>query len=232
MNNLPEWQALRQKAIDMADSLIHVFFEKTVHPKDFGPWLCKDNYSWIGACEGEVYLSYEEAIQAYSHQRDMQIVPALEIGKIKYAVFPITHLVLVLICEVPLTVPMPKTLLTENQRVTMVFKKIGDDLKIAHIHASNPWSLMPDPKVFPVAASRANYELFHKRLSEAKLANYSDLSERQKIILEMLTQGKTYKAIAQILNISPRTVRYHVGELLSKFQVATKAELLAAVKKG
>ena len=231
MNNLPEWPSLRKEAIEMADSLIHAFYQKTVHPKDFGSWLCKDNYSWIGACEGEVYLSYQDAVQAYSHQRDMQIVPKMEVGKIKYAVFPITHLVLVLICVVPLTMETPKTLLTENQRVTMIFKKVGDSLKITHIHASNPWALMPDPKVFPVATSRANYELFHKRLAEEKFAAYPDLTERQKTILEMLTQGKTYAVIAQRLGISPRTVRYHVSELLTKFKVATKAELLASLKK-
>ncbi len=232
MNNLPEWPSLRNEAIEMADSLIHAFYEKTVHPKDFGSWLCKDNFSWIGACDGEVYLSLREAIQAYSHQRDMQIVPHMEVGKIKHAVFPITHLVLVLVCVVPLTLTMPETLFKENQRVTMVFKKVGDRLKIAHIHASNPWTLMPDPKVFPVAVSRANYELFHQRLAEEKFGGYPDLSERQKTILEMLTQGKTYTVIAQQLNISPRTVRYHVGELLTKFGVATKAELLSKVKKG
>ena len=231
MNNLPEWPSLREEAIEIADAVIHGFYEKTVHPRDFGSWLCKDNYSWIGACEGEVYLSYQDAVQAYSHQRDMQIVPKMEVGKIKYAVFPITHLVLVLICVVPLTMETPKTLLTENQRVTMIFKKVGDSLKITHIHASNPWALMPDPKVFPVATSRANYELFHQRLAEAKFTDYPDLSERQKTILEMLTQGKTYAVIAQHLGISPRTVRYHVSELLTKFKVATKAELLASLKK-
>ncbi len=231
MDKTPEWLTLRKQAIEMADSLIHVFFEKTVHPRDFGPWLCKNNYSWIGACEGEVYLSYTEAIQAYSHQRDMHIVPAMEIGKIKYAVFPITQEVLVLLCEVPLTMPTPKTLLKENQRVTMVFKREEDGLKIAHIHASNPWALMPDPKVFPVAISRANYELFHQRMAEEKFGSYPALSERQKTILEMLTHGKTYAVIAQRLNISPRTVRYHVGELLTKFNVSTKAELLSKVNK-
>ncbi len=232
MNNLPEWPSLRGQAIEMADSLIHAFYEKTLHPKEFGPWLCKDNYSWIGACEGEIYLSIDDALRAYSHQRDMKIVPNIEVGKIKHAVFPITHLVLIVICVVPLTMTTPKTLLQENQRITMVFKKVGDGLKIAHIHTSNPWTLMPDPKVFPVAVSRANYELFHQRLAEEKLTSYPDLSERQKVILELLTQGRTYNTIAQLLNISPRTVRYHVGELLTKFHVATKAELLSQVKRG
>lgn len=68
-------------------------------------------------------------------------------------------------------------------------------------------------------------------ISERTLSRYPDLSPRQKLILELLSQGKTYQAIAEALSISPRTVRYHVSELLTKFKVRTRAELLTAVQK-
>lgn len=37
-----------------------------------------------------------------------------------------------------------------------------------------------------------------------------DLTRRQKQILSELCDGKTYKEIGETLDISPRTVRYHV----------------------
>ena len=74
-------------------------------------------------------------------------------------------------------------------------------------------------------------EYVQQVLSEQTLSSYPDLSPRQKLILELLSQGKTYQAIAEALSISPRTVRYHVNELLKKFKGSARAELLTAVKK-
>lgn len=44
-----------------------------------------------------------------------------------------------------------------------------------------------------------------------------DLTRRQKQILSELCDGKTYKEIGGTLDISPRTVRYHVEELMHHF---------------
>lgn len=90
---------------------------------------------------------------------------------------------------------------------------------------------MPDKKRFPHSQGRSNYEYVQQVLSERTLSRYPDLSPRQKLILELLSQGKTYKAIAEALSISPRTVRYHVNELLTKFKVRTRAELLTTLQK-
>lgn len=230
MDDTKKWEAMKDEAVRIADTLFHGFYEKTIHPKHFDQWISHENFSWVGACEGEVYTSFKEAIEAYSHQRDMKEVPIMRVGKISYLEQPVSPHVFLLVCLVPLRLSLEETLLQENQRCTMVFKETDEGLRIVHIHTSNPWSLMPDKKVFPIAVARANYELFHTRLAEAKLTAYPDLSDRQKVILELLTQGKTYNAIAEILSITPRTVRYHVSELLAKFQVATKSELLARVK--
>ncbi len=91
--------------------------------------------------------------------------------------------------------------------------------------------MMPNKKRFPRSQGRSNYEYVQQVLSERTLSRYPDLSPRQKLILELLSQGKTYQAIAEALSISPRTVRHHVNELLKKFKVRTRAELLTAVQK-
>lgn len=173
-----------KEAIRISEMMHRGFYEKTIHPKDLDDYLSQESFSWIGAVEGENYLSKKDAITDFS-----------------------------------------------SQRGTMIFHIEDDALRIVHIHVSNPWSMMPDKKRFPRSQGRSNYEYVQQVLSERTLSRYPDLSPRQKLILELLSQGKTYKAIAEALSISPRTVRYHVNELLTKFKVRTRAELLTTVQK-
>lgn len=53
-----------------------------------------------------------------------------------------------------------------------------------------------------------------------------DLTRRQKQILSELCDGKTYKEIGGTLDISPRTVRYHVEELMHHFMWKTGLSFL------
>ncbi len=51
------------------------------------------------------------------------------------------------------------------------------------------------------------------------------LTERQQAILETITSGLSNKEIAAQLNLSLRTVKFHVSALLLKFEVSTRARL-------
>lgn len=51
------------------------------------------------------------------------------------------------------------------------------------------------------------------------------LTERQKDILRLLAQGHTTKAIAERLDISPKTVEFHKAGIFKKVGVRTPAEL-------
>ena len=217
-----------KEAARISEMMMHGFYEKSIHPKDLPRWISEKNFSWIGAAEGEIYHSLEEALVAYSHQRDMQEVPLIRVGKGKYTAQAITDYVYLVICEVPLSTPPDSGLiLSENQRCTMVYHIEKGHLKIVHIHTSNPWTAMKQEGQFPTITGRTNYEYMQQLVADKNLQHLPDLSDRQKLILELLSQGKTYAAIADILSISPRTVRYHVGELCHKFHVTNKAELLA-----
>ena len=45
------------------------------------------------------------------------------------------------------------------------------------------------------------------------------LTEQQRIIYELSRNGdKTYKEISEIMGISPKTVQYHIGNVLSKLK--------------
>jgi NarL family two-component system response regulator LiaR len=58
-----------------------------------------------------------------------------------------------------------------------------------------------------------------------------DLTEREKEVLNLVVQGKSNQQIADIMFISLATVKAHVGNILSKLQVSSRAEAIAyAVK--
>ena len=53
------------------------------------------------------------------------------------------------------------------------------------------------------------------------------LTEREREIYEMLLEGCANKEMAAELTLSIHTVRFHVANILSKFRVASRYELLA-----
>ena len=48
------------------------------------------------------------------------------------------------------------------------------------------------------------------------------LSTRQTQVLTLVAQGQNYREVASILNISERTVKYHMGEILCILMMKTK----------
>jgi DNA-binding NarL/FixJ family response regulator len=55
-----------------------------------------------------------------------------------------------------------------------------------------------------------------------------DLTARETEVLNSLLRALCDKEIARSLDISNRTVRFHVGNIFRKFNVATRSELLVA----
>lgn len=53
------------------------------------------------------------------------------------------------------------------------------------------------------------------------------LTERQYEILGMLAQGMSYKEVAEQVWLTPRTVKYHVGEIMRKLHLTNRAQVLA-----
>lgn len=54
------------------------------------------------------------------------------------------------------------------------------------------------------------------------------LTRREKEVLQAISDGKSNKEVASMVNLSERTVKFHVTALLSKFNVHTRGELVAA----
>jgi two-component system NarL family response regulator len=57
------------------------------------------------------------------------------------------------------------------------------------------------------------------------------LSDRQKEILRLVSQGVTYRDIASQLNLSERTIKYHMAEITSRLHVDNRVQLLRSADK-
>lgn len=58
------------------------------------------------------------------------------------------------------------------------------------------------------------------------------LTDREKQVLELIAAGHTNSRIATELNISPATVRFHFNNILIKFEVETRSEVLVLAAKN
>jgi DNA-binding CsgD family transcriptional regulator len=74
-------------------------------------------------------------------------------------------------------------------------------------------------------AAHAGYERF-RELIDRKTPD-SPLTLREAECLQLVAQGKTDAEIGQILTISPRTVRFHVGNAKTKLGVTTRIQAVA-----
>ena len=91
----------------------------------------------------------------------------------------------------------------------------------------------------PLAISSRFFEYFQKSFREesssvSKEENYLDsLTHREEEVLELLTQGVTYRGVASKLFISETTVKTHVNNIFQKLQVKEKTQaVLYAINKG
>lgn len=62
------------------------------------------------------------------------------------------------------------------------------------------------------------------RLEKAAQPGKPSLSPRQHQVLQLLAEGLSTKEIARRLNISPRTVHFHIANLKGRFGSSTRAE--------
>ena len=55
----------------------------------------------------------------------------------------------------------------------------------------------------------------------------SPLTGRQRQVLELVAAGLTYKEVGARLNLSPRTIKYHMGEIMAVLHLEHRAQVLA-----
>lgn len=77
----------------------------------------------------------------------------------------------------------------------------------------------------PMSANIARLvaQSFHKNLN-------SPLSEREHEVLSLLSQGKGYKSISDMLYISLATVKFHIKNIYIKLQVSSKEDAITTAR--
>jgi DNA-binding NarL/FixJ family response regulator len=64
-------------------------------------------------------------------------------------------------------------------------------------------------------------------------ASRSELTSRQREVLQLLAEGKSMKEVAAILDLTPRTVAFHKYRMMEQLRLKTSAELVRfAVQQG
>ena len=81
--------------------------------------------------------------------------------------------------------------------------------------------------VLPPSMAHAIWEQFDRTVDSAPGADDSVLTEREWDVIEQLTQGRRNREIAEILEISENTVKYHIRRILEKLQLRNRTEVTA-----
>lgn len=61
---------------------------------------------------------------------------------------------------------------------------------------------------------------------------FPELTDRERVILELIAQGRSNAEIASRLVLSPKTVRNHISNILSKLQVADRAQAIIRAREA
>lgn len=109
-----------------------------------------------------------------------------------------------------------------GQRTWIVLVDAGDIATVSRLR-----SILPDGALLPMpAGSRLPTGYYDVPYYTAPPL----LTDRQKMILTLLQQGRTNKEIGRALSISHFTVRNQVSQLLRRFGVRTRGQLAAETK--
>ncbi|WP_128893986.1 response regulator transcription factor [Longirhabdus pacifica] len=87
--------------------------------------------------------------------------------------------------------------------------------------------------LYPTATKRLMEQYIDQFKRGENIDTYEKLSIREKEVLSCVAKGYANKEIAQMLNLSVKTVESHKGKLMEKLNMKTRPELVKyAVKKG
>jgi DNA-binding NarL/FixJ family response regulator len=82
----------------------------------------------------------------------------------------------------------------------------------------------------PAVAERLLAYFTANAATRAAVAPFPQLSERETQVLDLVADGKTNPEIAQMLFLSPKTVRNHVSNIFAKLHVADRAHAIAQAR--
>ncbi|MBW6465625.1 MAG: response regulator transcription factor [Brevefilum sp.] len=103
-----------------------------------------------------------------------------------------------------------------------VLKQIGAEGLIAAIEAACRGEAPLDP-----AVTQRVFQEVRRAVKEEEAAAFSSLSQQEKHVLALVSEGKTNREIAEALFLGEGTVRNYVSSILAKLGVSNRAEAAA-----
>lgn len=77
------------------------------------------------------------------------------------------------------------------------------------------------------AVTQRVFEEVRRAVKEGEASSFSELNQQEKMVLKLVSEGKTNREIAQTLYLGEGTVRNYVSSILSKLGVNNRAEAAA-----
>lgn len=109
-----------------------------------------------------------------------------------------------------------------------ILKRAPDDSLIRAIRTVHDGGTYLDPGVSDVLMDD-----FRRQPGAAAADPYDALSEREREVLVLLAQGRTYQEVAEVLFISVKTVDFHRANLMRKLGLDNRADLTRfAIQRG
>ena len=71
-----------------------------------------------------------------------------------------------------------------------------------------------------------------QHLMGGRVSKATILTKQQKLILEKMTDGKSYTAIAKEMQLAPETIRSHIKRMYKRLHINNKAEAIAMYLRG
>jgi DNA-binding NarL/FixJ family response regulator len=103
-----------------------------------------------------------------------------------------------------------------------VLKQIGAEGLITAIEAACRGEALLDP-----AVTQRVFQEVRRAVKEEEAAAFANLSQQEKHVLALVSEGKTNREIAAALFLGEGTVRNYVSSILSKLGVSNRAEAAA-----
>ena len=103
-----------------------------------------------------------------------------------------------------------------------VLKQIDSEGLIKSLEAVARGEASLDP-----AVTQRVFQEVRKAVKEEEAASFINLSQQEKMVLKLVSEGKTNREIAQALYLGEGTVRNYVSSILSKLGVSNRAEAAA-----
>lgn len=103
-----------------------------------------------------------------------------------------------------------------------VLKQIGGDDLIRAIESISRGEALLDPSV-----TQRVFQEVRKAAREEEASAFADLTEQEMHVLQLVSEGRTNRQIAEMLYLGEGTVRNYVSSILSKLNVRNRAEAAA-----